>query len=402
MKNLIRNLPRALRPSVSAVAAAAVAAGAAGLLAGPGKAAPAVKAHRTAKAAHYRRNTEFRRPKLRLGVLSVAGTEGSDKVVLRLRAGEPDTLQVVVGDDGSTQFNFDRKHIARIAVDGQAGDDLVRIDETNGVFTDSTPTTIDGGGGNDTLLGGSGAETLVGGDGNDSIDGNGGKDLALLGAGDDTFIWDPGDGSDTIEGQDGTDTMRFNGAAIAEHVDLSANGNRLRFFRDAGSITMDTAGVEQVDFNALAGADTVTVNDLTGTDVNKVNVDLAGTPGGGGDGQTDNVIVNGTNGNDTISAGGSNGTVSVTGLATTVNVTNAEAADDTLTINALEGNDAVDASALAADAIKLMIDGGAGNDVLSGGAGDDVLFGRDGDDILVGGPGLDVLDGGSGINTLTQ
>ena len=43
---------------------------------------------------------------------------------------------------------------------------------------------------------------------------------------------------------------------------------------------MDTHGVEQVDFNALGGADTVTVNDLTGTDVKNVNVDLAGTLGG--------------------------------------------------------------------------------------------------------------------------
>ena len=38
--------------------------------------------------------------------------------------------------------------------------------------------------------------------------------------------------------------MRFNGANIAEQVDLSANGNRLRFFRDAANITMDTNGVE--------------------------------------------------------------------------------------------------------------------------------------------------------------
>ena len=30
---------------------------------------------------------------------------------------------------------------------------------------------------------------------------------------------------------------------------------------------MDTNDVETVDFNALGGSDTVTVNDLTGTDV---------------------------------------------------------------------------------------------------------------------------------------
>ena len=119
----------------------------------------------------------------------------------------------------------------------------------------------------------------MGGDGNDRIDGNKGNDLALMGAGDDTFVWDPGDGSDRVEGQDGSDTMLFNGAAGAEHVDLSANGNRLRFFRDVASITMDTAGVEQVDFNALGGADVVTVHNLGGTDVKRVNVDESSPAG---------------------------------------------------------------------------------------------------------------------------
>ena len=57
--------------------------------------------------------------------------------------------------------------------------------------------------------------------------------------------------------------------------------------------------MEQVNVNALGGADTVTVNDLSGTDVAKVNVDLAAI-GGAGDGQADHVVVNGTNGADTI------------------------------------------------------------------------------------------------------
>src|SRR5437763_715441 len=82
------------------------------------------------------------------------------------------------------------------------------------------------------LAGGQGNETLLGGDGNDSIDGNRGNDIAFMGEGNDTFVWDPGDGSDTVEGQAGTDTLLFNGANVAEHIDLSANGNRLRFFRD--------------------------------------------------------------------------------------------------------------------------------------------------------------------------
>ena len=110
-----------------------------------------------------------------------------------------------------------------------------------------TQLTIDGGAGNDVLLGGDGNDLLRGGDGNDFVDGNRGADVALMGAGDDTFQWDPGDGSDIVEGQDGADTMLFNGANISEKFDLSANGSRLRFTRDIGTITMDTAGVETVD-----------------------------------------------------------------------------------------------------------------------------------------------------------
>src|SRR5438093_8267761 len=295
MKNLIRlKGSRSARPvwlSAWAAAVLVAVAGAAGIVAGQGNAAPAVKAH---KASHLE-NPKFKHPKLKHGELTIGGTEASDKIVLRLQAGEPGILQVDVGDDGSADFSFARERVARIAVDAGAGDDLVRIDESNGAFTDTIPTTIDGGDGNDTIAGGKGVETLLGGNGNDTIDGNGGNDLALLGAGDDTFVWDPGDGSDTIEGQDGTDTMVFNGANVAEQVQLSTNGSRLKFFRTQGNITMDTAGVERVDFNALGGADLVTIHDLSGTDVIAVNVDLAATLGGAtGDGQPDRVIVNAT------------------------------------------------------------------------------------------------------------
>ena len=38
---------------------------------------------------------------------------------------------------------------------------------------------------------------------------------------------------------------------------------------------MDLNGVEHIQFTALGGADTITVNDLTGTDVTQVAIDLA-------------------------------------------------------------------------------------------------------------------------------
>jgi Ca2+-binding RTX toxin-like protein len=103
-----------------------------------------------------------------------------------------------------------------------------------------------------------------------------------------------------------------------------------------------------------------------------------------------------------VSVEGSNGSARVTGLAALVSVSGAEPANDTLTIKALDGDDVVEATALAANAIKFAADGANGNDVLVGGAGDDVLAGGAGDDILIGGPGLDSLDGGTGNNTLIQ
>jgi hypothetical protein len=216
---------------------------------------------------------------------------------------------------------------------------------------------LDGGDGNDTIAGGPGAETLLGGNGNDKVDGNGGNDRAALGAGDDTFVWDPGDGSDTIDGEDGRDTMVFNGAAAAETVDLSANGNRLRFFRQPANITMDTGGIEFVTFNALGGADNVTVNDLTGTDVTSVDLDLAGALGGTtGDGQTDRITVNGTNGADAVTVAGGAGNVNVNGLTPAVNLLHAEATDQ-LDFEAFNVGDTVSSGGLAAGTIQLFVDG---------------------------------------------
>jgi hypothetical protein len=45
---------------------------------------------------------------------------------------------------------------------------------------------------------------------------------------------------------------------------------------------------------------------------------------------------------------------------------------------------------------NIVINGGAGNDILWGGSGNDNIQGFDGDDIICGGPGNDILDGGNG------
>jgi Ca2+-binding RTX toxin-like protein len=318
--------------------------------------------------------------------------------------GQDDTIEIsrdaagnILVNDGAVTIAGGTPTVANtslIELFGRDGSDTLEFDETNGALPRAN---MFGGAGADSLRSGSGADMLFGQAGDDFADGNRGNDQAFLDAGDDVFQWDPGDGSDVVEGQAGTDTLLFNGSGADETFDVSANGERVRFFRDVGNIVMDLDDVEDIDLNALGGADTVTVNDVSGTDLANVDVNLAGVLGGtGGDGQPDNVIVNATNGDDVVVVAGDATGVSVIGLAAEVNITDSEAANDTLTVSALAGDDVVDASALAAGAIQLTADGGAGSDVLIGSAGDDVLGGGDGDDVLIGGLGQDVIDGGLG------
>ena len=382
------------KEAVLAAAAVAVVAAIVGIVAGQGTAAPAPGSEKPDQF----KVEKFKHPKLKHGVLTVTGTNADDTVALRLQAGDPDKLEIVVGADSKT-FTFDRERVAEIAVDTESGNDFVRIDESNGVFTDGIPTTIGGGDGNDTIAGGTGNETLLGGDGNDTIDGNGGNDVASLGAGDDTFVWDPGDGSDTIEGGDGADTMVFNGANANERVGLSANGGRLLFVRSPANITMDTNGVETVDFNALGGTDVVDVGDLTGTGVTGVNVDLAGTLGGvTGDGANDRVSVDGTAGADAIGVNGDTSSVTVSGLSTAVAIRHQEPTD-LLDVAAHGGDDAISAAPLAASSIALILDGADGNDTLAGGKGVETLNGGDGNDTIDGNGGNDAALMGAGDDT---
>ena len=301
------------------------------------------------------------RAEIKRGTLKVKSGDQDNAVAIRLKAGDPTRVQVDAGDDGTDDFSFARSDVIAITVRTGDGDDSVRIDDANGAFTNTIPTTIAGGDGDDILEGGqvqiaAENETFRGGDGNDLVDGGKGNDTAHLGDGNDTFRWDNGEGSDVIEGQDGSDTMVFNGAAIAENVTMTANGRRLTFFRVQGNVTMDTDGVEIVEDNTLGGADSVTVNDLTGTDVTQTNVDLAGALGGSAaDGAVDNVVVNGTNGVDTIDIAGSPAGTAVTGLATTVSVEHPDPTD-TLSVNTLAGADNVLVNG-AAGIIQVLIDG---------------------------------------------
>jgi Ca2+-binding RTX toxin-like protein len=292
----------------------------------------------------------------------------SDQVTIAGAEGANDSL-VVKGLDGNDTIDASSLHAGQVSL------------------------TIDAGLGDDTVTGSAGNDLLIGGRGNDVLKG---------GAGDDTFVWNPGDGSDFLDGQTGSDTMLFNGANVSETVTISADHGHAMFSRDIAGITMDTRNVETFDFNALGGNDAITVNDMTGTAVKQVNLDLAGSPGGTvGDGLDDTVVINGTNGSDVITLSIENGALVINGLASKVVVDHFDF-NDTVHINGLGGDDVIDASGLGTNGPKLVFDGGDGADILIGGGGNDTLLGGAGDDVLLGNGGQDILDGGTGNNVLIQ
>jgi len=349
------------------------------------------------------------------GTLTVTGGAPGERIALRAASGG--RLVVDVGDNGSPNFTFLRSGFSRIVVSGGLGNDRLRIDESKGAFTNTERTTLNGGPGNDTLIGGRFAETLNGFTGVDTAEGNAGADAIVLGSGADLAVWDPGDGNDNVQGGSELDTLRFNGSAAAEIFTATAMGSQLRLTRNVGAVVMRSQDVETLALNALAGVDSVTVNDLDATDITTLNLSLAA--GGIGDLSADTVTVNGTAGADVVQAVASGTTVQVTGLDPQINVTGSEPVNDRLTVNGLGGNDSLSGGALAA-LMLLTLDGGEGNDALNGGNGGDLLLGGSGNDTIDGnqgnetalmgdgndtfvwdpGDGSDVVEGQSGVDTL--
>ena len=332
--------------------------------------------------------------------------EGGDGIDTAQINGGNGTENFTLTANGS-RVQFDRISPAPFSLDIGTTENLVlNMNGGDDVFTAGNGLaglinlTVDGGDGNDRITGGDGNDRLFGGNGDDTIIGGRGNDQLFGGAGNDTFVWNPGDGSDTVEGQDGTDTLIFNGANVAEKINIAANHGRVSFTRDVGNIAMDLNGIEHIDFNALGGADSINVDDLTGTGVTQVALDLESAPGSGvGDGAADTVTVNGTAGNDNIQVEGTGSSVTVAGLPATVTIAGAEGANDQLIVEGGAGSDVITAIGLAAGVIGLTIDGGAGNDTITGSAGADTLIGGDGNDTVIGGRGNDVAFLGNGNDT---
>ena len=200
----------------------------------------------------------------------------------------------------------------------------------------NTPVSVQGAGGDDTLVGGSGNDTIVAGAGNSHVTDGGGDDLIDLSQNTAGAVIRTGGGSDTIYG-----------SAFADNVTATGGGNVL-FVAGSGDATFDARGNSGND-TAVSGGGNDTFYAGSGADS----------------------LVGGT-GNDCLVGG---------------------AGADTLTGG--EGNDTL----IAGSGNNYLADGG-GNDLLVGGTGSDTLVGGDGNDTLVSGAGPNQLYAGAGDNLL--
>ena len=316
--------------------------------------------------------------------LTVTGDNAANEI--RIDADDAGRVRVF---EGSSEVSIrsvlgtpTRASLKSIFVDARGGNDSITLErslntlDANGKLAFAPTATLLGGHGNDTitpLIGGFvagivgnpivGNVVMDGGHGNDFLDSGFGNDIMIGGPGNDTLRWLPGTLIDVFEGGTGHDTAIIVGNDNNQGDDfvLSAGGapgrvlfqrtNLIPFFIDIGT-------TETILMQTQSGDDTITVNDLTGTDVVRV-------------------VADGGTGNDLITG--------VNQLARRV----------TLNLLGGDGNDV-----LIGGAGNDRLDGGAGNDQLNGGGGRDVLLGGDGDDILDGGRDRhpDILIGGYGAD----
>jgi Ca2+-binding RTX toxin-like protein len=245
-------------------------------------------------------------------LIRVNAGDGNDAIALDETNG-PLPAAALFGGDGNDRLagGSGNDHLA-----GQGGDDSL--------FGGAGDDALLGGSGNDFIAGGAGNDTLFGGSGNDFLDGDQGTDVAFLGAGNDVFRWDQGDGSDTVAGGTGFDELQFNGFGNPENFFFTADGDHALVTRTQGTIVMDLTSIEKVTINAFGGADTVTINDPTGTDVTAIDINLG--VNGQGDNAVDTININDDDNVSVVNNG--NGNLTITGVSgATVHVTGFEATD---------------------------------------------------------------------------
>jgi hypothetical protein len=370
-----RQLPRRARPSAGARTPASLR-----LLAVPAIASAAALTGLVSPAHAASAPTAI----LSQGVVTVTGTDARDVIDLSLDATR---LTVDFNGDGSVEAQFRRSDVVQVTVLAAAGNDGVVVSGTGGVpvtisggaggdfigalghigeFGDAdASTTINGNGGNDSLLAATpGRITVRGGAGDDFVDGGGagvGHEAVLLGDGNDRFVSSlntfVGARSDTVSGGAGQDRLEIDGTFATEGVSLSASAGHLVLIHELRD-RIDSDDVEDVTwvgFGGNDGGDSVAVNNLSGTDVTSFTANFTDPLDNAGPNNSDDQLtVRGTAGVDDITVSGSGKDITVAGLTPTVTAVNL-ATPDVLRIDTLDGQDTVDSSGLSRGLVVLQV-----------------------------------------------
>ena len=118
---------------------------------------------------------------------------------------------------------------------------------------------------------------------------------------------------------------------------------------------MDTDSTEHVNIRTLGSADTTTIGNLAGTDVDSVDVDLRAT-GGTADGSPDTVVTQGSPRRDVVAVTQSGAQVTVAGFAAETHIIGSEPTLDTLRVETLAGDDDVTVAPDVPDVIATLVD----------------------------------------------
>jgi Ca2+-binding RTX toxin-like protein len=232
------------------------------------------------------------------------------------------------------------------------------------------PTTLTGGGGNDTITGGTATDVLVeSGDVNFML-----TDSGLTGLGADSFMM-----IELVRLTGGVGNNVLNASASSRAVTLSGgDGNDTLIGGAAADVLNGEAGDDQLTGND--GADALLAGDGFDRLVESGDNDFTL-----GSGSLDGAV------NDTLNAfeeaeltgGAAANTIIVTTFAGAV------------TLHGGDGNDSLEGTTL-----NDVLDGGPGDDTLKGEEGSDTLDGGSGADNLLGGAGNDLINGGDGNDRL--
>ena len=384
-------------------------------------------------------------------VVSFLAMDGGQRVERARQTFENVKHVEAVGGSGNDQIVVDNSVASSVDFAGGTGADQLAYAGTGVAMLrgDDGNDTLIGGSNNDLLEGGAGADRLDGGLGSDTLMGGadddrltGGKDIDSLvgGTGSDIYSWNVGDGNDLfVEDPALPDIDKLTvGGGFALSGGSYATGTvggaeaddviSLSKVMDGGveKVLLETANagaipesllldnIENISIAAGGGADTVTISDLTGSDVNLLAIDLSSPREGNSSTSVDTVAFSGSDDADVLNVTGVNAQFDQTDLGadptggTTTQVmreivelqdetpgrdshafiVNSNPAHDSLQVLGLGGNDTLQVSAGTAnidvsDLIAVTLLGGEGDDMLISVYGRVTLIGGGGTDTVV-------------------